>query len=84
MKSYFKRFLQWLDSKGDQRDSNEKIRVDFPKGNTDILLNCNQRRRLEDAVNGTGEWETSSFYSRETGFWNKGAAAGGKKDDLII
>jgi hypothetical protein len=83
MKSYWNRFLKWLDGK-DAAESPEKIRLSFPKGNTDILLNCNQRKRLEDAMNGNGESETSSFYSRETGFWNKGVAAGGKKDDLII
>ena len=83
MKSYLVRFLQWLDGKDTARDSNEKIRVSFPKGNTDILLNLNQRNRLEDAMRGSGESETSSFYSRETGFWNKGVS-GGKKDDLII
>ena len=76
--------MQWLDGKDSSRDSNEKIRVSFPKGNTDILLNCNQRKRLEDAMSGSGESETSSFYSRETGFWNKSVSAGGKKDDLII
>ena len=82
MKYYWQRFLRWLDGK--EKNGPDKIRVAFPKGNTDILLSSNQRRNLENAMNGPSEAESTSFYSRDTGFYRRGGSAGGRKEDLII